>query len=47
MSNLEELAKKPLPDADELAGRFPAQPHDHKATESTYQEVMEKLAFGQ
>ncbi|EFU80047.1 branched-chain amino acid aminotransferase [Mobiluncus curtisii] len=47
MSNLEELAKKPLPDANELAGRFPTQPHDHKATEATYREVMEKLAFGQ
>lgn len=47
MSNLEELAKQPLPDAHELAGRFPLQPHDHRADEATYREAMEKLAFGQ
>lgn len=46
MSNLEELAKQPLPPADELAGRFAAQPHDHKATAEQYERVMGALAFG-
>lgn len=46
MSNLEELAKKPLPNADELAGRWVAKPHDHKADDAEYDRVMSNLAFG-
>lgn len=46
MSNLEELATQPLPPADELAGRWAAQAHDHKASDGEYQRIMSDLAFG-
>lgn len=46
MSELEELAKQPLPSADELAGRWVMQPHDHKASDTEYARVMHNLRFG-
>lgn len=46
MSELEELAKQPLPAADELAGRWQLQDHNHKASHSEYSRIMHDLHFG-
>lgn len=46
MSELEELARQPLPAADELAGQWVAQPHQHKADAAEYARIMQDLHFG-
>ena len=46
MSTLEELAKQPLPPADEIAGRWVVQAHDHLTEPSEYERIMGELRFG-
>ncbi|VEI12756.1 branched-chain amino acid aminotransferase [Trueperella bialowiezensis] len=45
-TELEELAARPAPGADEVAGTFVREPHDQLASESDYERVMANLSFG-
>lgn len=45
-TELEKAADQPVPAADQLAGRFPKQPHPGLADEATHSRIMHELKFG-